>query len=138
MPLTKIGVILMSFTVPTGAVFHSASNNGNTVQFSLPGHTAAKPALLVLKRTVPVYDAKSKTWSKPSYDVKVVRGVLDSDGNPVYPRVTVGTDGIRWPMAGVDVNAAVAASVADFVTVVGDSDFAQNAVTQAFPPSMMA
>lgn len=121
----------MTFTVPATWVLHSTSNNGNTVQFTRPGHSAQTPRLAIFKRQPPVY-ANSK-WSKPSYDVKVVSGVVDADGLPVNPYIQVGTDGIRFPMLGVGVATALAEAVADFDLIVSHADFPAAIYAQVFP-----
>lgn len=121
----------MAFTKPAAWNLHGSSNNGNTVQYTLPGHTAQTPRIAVFKRTAPVY-ANSR-WSKPTYDCKVVFGVVDADGNPVTPYVQVGTDGIRFPMTGVSVAAAVADAVTAFRLIVDQADFAAAIVAQQFP-----
>lgn len=121
----------MSFTVPATWAFFGSSNNGNTVQYTLPGHTAQSPRLAIFKRVPPVY-ANSK-WSKPSYDVKVVFGVVDADGLPVNPNIQVGTDGIRFPMVGVNVATLLAECVAAFSALVSESGFAEAIYAQQFP-----
>lgn len=95
--------------LPQDSVLHTISNDGNSVTYALPGHTVAAPKLAIFKRRVPQYDTGRKTWSTPSYDYKVVAGVLDSDGNPVRPLVSVGTDGVTYPMVG-DVGAVLASA----------------------------
>lgn len=119
------------YTVPATWKFHGSSNNGNTVQFVRPGHTAAAPRLAIFKRTIPTY--QNGRWSRPSYDVKIVSGVLDTDGNPVAQRINVGTDGVTWPMAGAAVSAAVAEAISDFTTVISQADFALAVQSQSFP-----
>lgn len=86
----------MSFSLPSGWVFQSASNNGNTVTYTLPGHTTQKPKLAVFSRVVPTYNAKSG-WSIPSYRVRVIHGIVDADGNPVETRTTFDAT-YRWSM----------------------------------------
>lgn len=121
----------MSFTVPATWAFFGSSNNGNTVQYTLPGHTAQSPRLAIFKRVPPVY-ANSK-WSKPSYDVKVVYGVVDADGLPVSPYIQVGTDGIRFPMVGVNVATLLQEACGVFATLVSETDFAAAVYAQLFP-----
>lgn len=76
--------------------------------------------------------ANSK-WSKPSYDVKVVFGVVDADGLPVNPNIQVGSDGIRFPMVGVNVATLLTECAAAFASLVSESGFAEAVYAQQFP-----
>lgn len=107
----------MSIHIPTGSVLQNTSNEGNTVTFALPGHTVQKPKLLILKRTVPTFNSGAAKWSDPKFQYKVVYGVVDVDGNPVKPLIQIGTEGITWPMAGVDVTPTFEAALTVFKAV---------------------
>lgn len=72
----------MSFTVPNTWKFHSSSGNGNSITFTLPGHTVQTPAYAMINRIAPVFDNKRRTWSVPSYRVRTYFGVLDAEGTP--------------------------------------------------------
>lgn len=120
-------------TLPAGYTFFGASNNGNTVTFIKTGHTVQKPLTLVMKRTIPTF--QNGVWSKPSFDVKVVRGLQDSDGKPLPTKLQIGTDGIRWDVNGAGLAAEMAAAAADFAAVVGHADFDEAVLAQAFANS---
>lgn len=118
----------MSINLPADYSFFGASNNGNTVSFVKTGHTVQKPLMLVVKRTIPTF--QNGAFSKPSFDVKVVRGLVDSVGATLPTKLQVGTDGIRWDVNGANLATEMAAAVADFSAVVSHVDFAQTVLSQ--------
>ena len=122
----------MSLTIPAGSILQNTSNEGNTVTWALPGHTVQKPKLLILKRTVPTYNSGKSVWSDPKYQYKVVYGVVDADANPVKPLIQIGTEGITWPMAGVDVQTTFASALATFQAVTA-SIVALDIMSQVLP-----
>jgi len=111
----------MSFNLPSGWVFQSASNNGNTVTYALPGHTTEKPKLCVISRTIPVYNPKSG-WSIPSYRVRVIHGIVDVDGKPVETRTSADVT-FRHSMASGGA-AEGDAVVTEFASVISADGFA--------------
>lgn len=122
----------MALVVPASWKRHSISNDGNSVTYTRPGHTVQKPKLAIVSRTVAQYDQKRKSWSVPSYRVRVFDGVLNADGQPdptrtmydLTVRASLNSDG-----------SAVAESVhTDFLLVVDQADFVTNSVgAQEFP-----
>lgn len=118
----------MSIVIPANYSFYGSSNNGNTVTYVKTGHSVQKPLMLVIKRTIPSFN--NGVFSKPSFDVKVVRGLQDADGKPLATRLQVGTDGIRWDVNGANLAAEINDAVADFAAVVGDAGFAANVLSQ--------
>lgn len=118
-------------SLPASFTLFGVSNNGNTVTYLRPGHTTRTPRLAIFKRTVPVY--LNGRWSNPSYDVKIVAGVLDADGAPVPVKIQIGTDGIRWPMVGVDVNSTFNTAMADFAAIMSVADMDETILAQVFP-----
>lgn len=122
----------MAFVVPATWKRHSISNDGNSVTYTRPGHTVQKPKLAIVSRTVAQYDQNRKTWSVPSFRVRVFDGVLNVDGQP-DPTRTLYDLTVR---ASLNSNgAAVVDDVhSDFLVVVNQEDFAENAVgSQDFP-----
>lgn len=124
----------MAFEVPASWKRHSISNDGNSVTYTRPGHTVQQPKLAIVSRSVAQYDQQRKSWSVPSYRVRVFNGVLNSDGQP-DPTRTMYDLTVR---ASLNSNgAAVVAGVHDdFLLVVNQAEFASNAVgAQEFPSS---
>nr|WBY66482.1 MAG: hypothetical protein [Eriocheir sinensis solspivirus 1] len=97
----------MAFVLPAGSVLQGNTNGGDTLTWQLPGHSVQKPKLAIVRRTTPTFDHKLQKWSTPKFGYKVVVGIADADGNPISPYITVGTDGISYPMGGVGRAAAV-------------------------------
>lgn len=120
----------MGFQVPADWVFQSSANNGNSVTYTLPGHTTQEPKIAVFSRVIPSYSAKTG-WTVPSYRVRVIEGVLDADGNPVETRTTVDAT-FRSSMSGGQTKGQ---SVVDnFKLIVGADGFASSVfVEQSFP-----
>lgn len=123
-------------SLPASFTLFGVSNNGNTITYLRAGHTTRTPRLAIFKRTVPVY--LNGRWSNPSYDVKIVSGVLDADGAPVPVKIQIGTDGIRWPMVGVDVNSTFASALADFAAIMSEVGMDQTILSQVFPAAAQA
>lgn len=121
----------MAFQVPADWKFQSSANNGNSVTYTLPGHTTAQPKIAVFSRVIPTYSAKTG-WSVPSYRVRVIEGVLDADGNPVETRTTVDAT-FRCSMK--NSGQAKGQDVVDqFKLVVNATGFAESVyVEQSFP-----
>jgi len=122
----------MPFELPVGSRLQGLSNEGNTETWQLPGHTVQKPKLAIFKRVVPTFNQSSLKWSDPSYQFKVVQGVVDADGNPVRPLIQIGTEGIKFPMGGVDRAAAFDEALASFKDLVGKIT-ADDILSQRFP-----
>lgn len=121
----------MAFVLPAGWTFQSSQNNGNSVTYTLPGHTTQAPRLAIFSRTIPSFNSKSG-WSVPSYRVRVIHGITDADGNPVETRTSFDCT-FRHSM--VTGGAAEGASVVNEVlAVIGADGFAQAVFAeQSFP-----
>nr|WBY66485.1 MAG: hypothetical protein [Eriocheir sinensis solspivirus 2] len=118
--------------LPIGSTLYSVASNGNSITFALPGHTTVQPRLAIFKRVIPEF--QKGTWSVPSYTYKVVYGVVDAEsGQPVNPRISVGTDGVRWPMAGLDLPATFAAAHAQFASIAANPEMAARVFAQTLP-----
>lgn len=102
---------MTDFTVPAGWKFHGSAN-ANQTTFTLPGHTVAEPHLAIFDRKVPV--VQNGNTSVPWYRIRVIRGVLDADGNPITTRVTVDCT-IRWPLQ------AASADVVEDIGILADA-----------------
>lgn len=106
------------------------ANNGNQVQFLLPGHTVLKPRFCLFSRTVPSLSGNGS--SVPAVRVRVLEGVLDADGKPVATKISVDTT-IRN-----DLTAPVANVVADVLEVgrmLSNAVFVQQLVEQQRLPT---
>lgn len=122
----------MSLVLPAGSRLQGVTNDGNSVTWQLPGHTVQKPKLAIFKRTVPTYNQNAQKWSDPAYQYKVVFGVVDADGNPVRPNIQIGTEGIKYPMGGVDRAATFAEALASFKALTAGVT-ADEILSQQFP-----
>lgn len=114
------------YQVPTGWKFYGAANNGDQTTFTLPGHSVSTPHLVIFDRRVPVSN-NGNGYTTPSYRVRVIRGFLGPDNEPLAARVVVDAT-IRWPMD------APLTDVKGMVGVLGDifssTDFATDAVDE--------
>lgn len=122
----------MSLVLPAGSRLQGVTNDGNSVTWQLPGHTVQKPKLAIFKRTVPTYNQTTQKWSDPAYQYKVVFGVVDAEGNPVRPNIQIGTEGIKYPMGGVDRAATFAEALASFQAFTAGIT-AEDILSQQFP-----
>lgn len=121
--------------LPTGYAVHGYSNNGNTLTaIKTATSTAAKPILLVIDRSEAVYNQAQKKFSVPTYRVRVIRGVVDIDGNPVQERLLVDAT-FRTP---VGTDAEHAELHADFVSMVTQAGFVADALGDHFFPEAAA
>jgi hypothetical protein len=79
------------------------SDNGNQRTSTVSGHTAAKPRLVIQKRTIP-----SSSTSSVSYEASVIYATEDSDGN-ILPGKVAFTASVRYPIQGdsTDLSAAL-------------------------------
>lgn len=115
-----------------GSTLYTVASNGNSITFALPGHTTVEPRLAIFKRVIPEFSKGS--WSTPSYTVKVVYGVVDAEtGQPINPRISVGTDGVRWPMYGKNLSTLFAEAAQRFSAIMADPSMAQRMFAQTLP-----
>lgn len=111
--------------LPAGYTIFGTSNNGNTLTaVKAAESTAAKPVLMVIDRTAPSYNQATGKFSVPVYRVRVIRGVLDADGNPKIERLMIDAN-IRTP---VGTDAEHGTLLADFLAFVDQVDFVAGAV----------
>lgn len=118
----------MSIVLPAGYSFYGSSNNGNTVTYVHTSHSVKQPRTLVVKRTIPVF--QNGVFSKPSFDVKVVRGLIDASGAVLPTKLQVGTDGIRWDVNGANLATEMASACADFAAVISNAGFDETVLSQ--------
>lgn len=122
----------MSFTVPSTWKFFSSQGNGNSMTFTLPGHTAKEPKYVIISRIPPVYDTRRKTWSVPEYRIRVYFGVLDADGAPDPTKTAI--DATCRSTVASNGAAAAPSTVAAFLAIVDQADFVSAAYgSQEFP-----
>jgi hypothetical protein len=122
----------MSFALPVGSVLQGTSNEGNSVTWQLPGHTVQKPRLAIFKRVIPAYNQQTQKWSDARYSYKVVYGILDADGAPVRPNISIGTEGITLPLSGVDLTTTTETAWTLFQTLTAGIT-ASEVISQALP-----
>lgn len=96
----------------------------NSRTFTLSGHTAEKPRLVIQKRKVAANGA-----SVASDDIQVVYATVDPDGNVLSSRV-VFTVNVRRPINGA--SADVAGALAVFRDIVAGDEFGNTVTTQEY------
>lgn len=121
----------MSFKVPSDWLVYGVAGDQST--FALPGHTPQNPRLAIFDRKVPQVTAGGV--SVPTFRVRMIEGVSDTDGNPVTTRCTVDCT-IRWP------NVAAPAKTKALVALLGEvsasTDFQTSAIDLQLLPTEVA
>lgn len=105
-----------SITLPDGYAIYGYSNNGDTVTAYKSDSTSAAPHFLVIDRKRGEFSTSSKTWSIPSYRIRVIRGNVDGEGMPV-PERTLAEITFRAP---VGRDAEVAPLLVDVLAIMND------------------
>lgn len=106
------------------------ANNGNQIQFLLPGHTVQKPRMCLFQRTIPSTSGSGPTT--PAIRVRIVEGILDADGKPIATKISADVT-IRN-----DVRATTSTVVADVVELgrlLSNSAFVTQMVGQQILPT---
>lgn len=85
---------MTDYVLPVGWKFYGSKENQTT--FTGPGHTVSAPYLAVFDRTVPQNSGNGR-YTNPMYKIRLIRGFVDGDGNPVTGRAVVETT-VRWPL----------------------------------------
>lgn len=100
------------------------SDNGNSRTYTLTGHTAVKPQIVIQKRVV-----ATAANASAEDTINVVYGTSDADGNPLPGRVSFAIT-VRRPVQGQasDVTSALAV-VRD---IVASDEFANTIDTQEY------
>lgn len=112
-----------NYVVPVDFSFNGSTADQTT--FLLAGHTVAEPRLAIFDRKVPSFNGNGS--KVPSYRVRIVRGVTDTDGEVVATRVTADVT-IRWPLEAVP--ADVIADIAQLSAILADVDFQTDVVNE--------
>lgn len=118
---------MADYVVPVGWKFNGAQADQTT--FTLPGHTVAQPRLAIFDRKVPSFNGNGSAI--PSYRVRIIRGVVDADGEPVPTRVTADIT-IRWPLEAA--SADVQSDIAAIAATLSDVDFQSDVVDEQLLP----
>lgn len=98
------------------------SDNGNSRKYSLAGHTAAKPRLLIQKRKEASGNA---TVAENTFEI--VYATVDGDGN-VLPSNILYVLTQRFPIAGQSTDDAAARAI--LIDMVGSDEFAASCQSQ--------
>lgn len=119
---------MADYVPPEGWLYDGAGNKDQTT-YVVPGNTAARPYHAVFDRKVPSVN-NNGTFSNSQFRVRLIRSVLDSEGNLV-PGKLVGDATFSWPIA-VDT-----ADVTEVVQVLGamlsDTEFQNNVLVRYLP-----
>lgn len=99
---------MSDYVLPVGWKFYGSKENQTT--FTGPGHTVAAPYLAIFDRVVPQNNGSNSVI--PRYRVRVIRGLVDGEGNPLSVRPLIDC-WIRWP------GFAPSATVMDMMAVMG-------------------
>jgi hypothetical protein len=100
------------------------ADNGNSRTYSLSGHGALKPRIVIQKRKV-----ATTSTSSAEDTVDVIYGTEDSAGNILPGRTSFGAV-VRRPVNGDDADATAALAV--FRDIVNSDEFAAMVVSQNF------
>lgn len=122
----------MPFTLPQGYSIYGTANSGGQLTAIKSGNTAAKPLLLIIDRNQPVFNNTTGAYTVGSYRVRVIRGQLDSDGDPRPERLLVDAN-IRMP---VGTDSEHVDLLTDFVAFVNQTDFASSAMGNLLFPEV--
>lgn len=77
---------MSSIKLPSGYTIYGYSNNGDTVTAYKDDSSSAAPHFIIIDRTRAAFNQQSMNWSVPTYRVRVIRGNVDVNGNPVTER----------------------------------------------------
>lgn len=80
---------MTDYVLPAGWKFYGSKENQTT--FTGPGHTVTAPYLAIFDRVVP-----QNNGSVPRYRVRIIRGLVDGEGQPLPVRPLIDT-WVRWP-----------------------------------------
>lgn len=100
------------------------SDNGNSRTYTLAGHTALQPQLVIQKRRVP-----SGNQVVAEDVITVLKGTVDSAGEPISQKVSFEVK-VRRPINGLQ--ADVDALLAIFRDIVAGDEFSNSVDTQEF------
>lgn len=115
---------MTAFVVPTTWSFFG-NTGANQTTYTLPGHTVKQPHLAIFDRKVPSFGGSAS--QVPSYRIRIIRGVLDANGNLVATRITQDLT-CRWPLEGA--LADVQADIALMATLISDVNLQADIVNQ--------
>lgn len=73
--------------IPSSYALYGQNGNGNEFVFRKDDSSTSAPHLLILNRSEPVWNAKLGRFTVSSLRVRVIRGVVDLEGNPIQTRV---------------------------------------------------
>ena len=98
------------------------SDNGDSRTYTLSGHTAAEPQIVIQTRKVP-----SGNQVVAESTVEVLYSTEDSGGDPVAQRVGFKAT-VRYPISGI--SADVTAALAVFRDIIAGDEFSNTVTTQ--------
>lgn len=105
------------------------SSKEDQTTFTLTGHTVKRPYLAIFDRKVPVVNGNGT--SVPWYRIRIIRGVLDSAGDPIQTRVTCDVT-IRWPLEALSADAI--ADIAKLGSLLSNVDLQSDIVDEQLLP----
>lgn len=106
-------------------------NEGDKATYLRPGHTVTTPRLAIFSRSEASFTATAS--SNTLYSVRLINGNVDADGKPIPARSIVEVT-VRTPI-GID-QSVLDALIADAVTVVSNTEFAQDATVDLMFPGI--
>lgn len=114
---------MTDYVVPVS--FKKFSTTEHSVTYTLPGHTAQKPRLVIFDRVIPVSSGKGSRV--PQLRVRVIRGVNDANGVLLATRITHEST-FRYPLGAVA--SEVIEDMAVLATIGSDTAFQNDVATE--------
>lgn len=121
---------MADYAIPATMKYYSTNGPHSVTYTVVASHTAVAPHLVIFDRKVPVVNADgSEVYAQ--YRVRVIRAVLDGEGNPTGKKSTVEFTA-RYPSDAVAAN--VTADLASLGTMLSDTDFQQDVAVELLLP----
>lgn len=102
------------------------SDKENVRTFTISGHSAVRPRLVIQKRSIPASAA-----GVAESVVQVLRGTVDSDGTPINSKVLFEAK-VRYPANIGSSETDIASALATFRDIVAGDEFASTVTTQGY------
>jgi hypothetical protein len=81
--------------IPSGYTLHSLEKDAVTLTVDAT-HSVAQPHLVIVERRVPTYNGSK--FNQPTYRIRVIRGNVDENGDPIGERTLVDCQ-FRWEIS---------------------------------------
>jgi hypothetical protein len=102
------------------------SDKDNSRTYTISGHSATRPRLVIQKRTIP-----GSSTGVAETIIQVLRGTVDSDGAPINAKVLFEAK-VRYPINIGSTETDIASALATFRDIVAGDEFASTVTTQGY------